>query len=65
MSEPKFADNDRVRRSGGSYRFPGRVLASFLTLSGLRLYAVEHHTEVGLVHVFREADLHHDDTEDS
>lgn len=53
----RFKAGDRVRRSGGSYAFPGVVLSAFANTLGRRLYAVEHRTEAGMIHVFREADL--------
>jgi len=52
-----FVDGDRVQRRNGSYTFKGEVRAAFTTRRGLRLYAVEHSAEAGLVHIFREADL--------
>jgi len=57
MGEPTYHAGECVQRRSGSYTFPGVVLGSFETTLGLRLYAVEHATERGLVHVFREADL--------
>ncbi len=55
--EPLYKPGDRVKRSGGSYVFPGVVLGSVLTTLGRRLYVVEHRTERGLTHLFREGDL--------
>jgi hypothetical protein len=52
-----YIPGDKVERANGSYTFRGVVLASFMTTLGRRLYAVEHRSERGLVHVFREADL--------
>ena len=54
----KFREGDEVKRApGASYTFPGVVLACFRNRAGRRLYAVEHDTEPGLIHLFREADL--------
>ncbi len=52
-----YKAGDRVRRSAGSYVFPGVVLVAFRSTLGRTLYAVEHRTETGLIHLFREADL--------
>ncbi len=56
-----FVVGSRVKRSGGSYVFPGVVLAAFTTTLGRQLYAVEHRLERGLVHVFREQDIKADE----
>ena len=62
--EPEFKVGDAVERSGGSYTFPGTVIAVGVTSLGRRLYMVEHATERGMVHVFRSADLKHSERRD-
>ncbi len=53
-----FRCGERVQRQReASYTFPGVVLAAFRNTRGRKLYAVEHRTEVGMIHIFREADL--------
>lgn len=48
---------DKVKRAGGSYEFNGVVIGEGTTSLGKRMLMVEHSTEMGMVHVFGEADL--------
>jgi hypothetical protein len=61
-----FKDGDRVRKVGGRYGGPGRIVGSTMALddSGYRLWNVAMKVEGGygeFVHVFPETVLEHDD----
>lgn len=64
MTEPRLRRGSPVRKRKG-YPFPGWVVARFATRSGLVRLAVEHATEVGMLHVFNEEQLEPRETSDS
>jgi hypothetical protein len=55
MTSPKFWFGDKVRKTGGDYRFDGVVVCAFTKLSGARRYVVEDNR--GILHIFNEAQL--------
>ena len=56
----KFKVGDRVYKLSG-YTFPGIVVATFETLQGEHRVVVETTLSIGLLHIFNEDQLEHQD----
>ncbi len=55
MNQFKFNIGDKVKKTGGDYRFDGIVVAAFAKTSGKHRFVVE--DDRGILHVFGETNL--------